>query len=73
MAHKVTKFDAINPDDTFSIDGVEDGTFAIASSKKELKQLMKSDADLVYDKSRESSSSTKTVRPRVGEKTITAD
>ena len=49
MAHKVTKFDAINPDDTFSVDGIEARTFAIASSKKELKQLMKSDADLVYD------------------------
>ena len=49
MAHKVTKFNAINPATTFFIDGIDDGTFAIASSKKELKQLMKSDADLVYD------------------------
>ena len=49
MAHKVTKFNAINSDTTFIIDGIDDGTFAIASSKKELKQLMKSDADLVYD------------------------
>ena len=49
MAHKGTKFDAINPDDTFTVDGIEARTFAIASSKKELKQLMKSDADLVYD------------------------
>lgn len=48
-AHKVTTFKGFNPDDTFSIDGIDDGTFAIASSKKELKQLMKSDADLVYD------------------------
>ena len=52
MAHKVTKFDAINPDDTFSVDGIENRTFAIASSKKELKQLMKSDAGLVYDQSK---------------------
>ena len=52
MAHKVTKFDAINPDDTFSVDGIEARTFAIASSKKELKQLMKSDAGLVYDQKR---------------------
>ena len=52
MAHKVTKFDAINPDDTFSVDGIEARTFAIASSKKELKQLMKSDAGLVYDQSK---------------------
>ena len=32
----------------FSVKGAGDGTFAIASSKKELKQLMKSDADVVY-------------------------
>ena len=31
------------------MEGTDGGTFAIASSKKELKQLMKSDADLVYD------------------------
>ena len=29
-------------------DGVSDNTFAVASSKKELKQLKKSDADIVY-------------------------
>jgi len=48
-APKVTTFRSFNPDDTISIDGVEDGTFAIASSRKELKQLVKSDAVLVYD------------------------
>ena len=31
------------------MEGTKGGTFAIASSKKELKQLMKSDADVVYD------------------------
>ena len=36
-------------DDSFSMEGTDGGTFAIASSKKELKQLMKSDADVVYD------------------------
>ena len=36
-------------DDTFSLEGIDDGTFAVASSKKELKQLKKSDADVVYD------------------------
>jgi hypothetical protein len=34
----------------YSISGLEDGTFAIATSKQELKQLMTSDADVVYDK-----------------------
>ena len=34
--------------EVFSVKGTDDGTFAIASSKKELKQLMKSDADVVY-------------------------
>ena len=33
----------------YSISGLEDGTFAIASNRKKLKQLMKSDADIVYD------------------------
>ena len=33
----------------FSVKGAGGGNFAIASSKKELKQLMKSDADVVYD------------------------
>jgi hypothetical protein len=31
------------------VEGVDAGSFAIASSKKELKQLMTSDADVVYD------------------------
>ena len=39
----------VYPDDTFNLEGIDDGTFAIASSKKELKQLKKSDADVVYD------------------------
>ena len=46
--HKVSKIKGFNSDDTFSLEGIDDGTFAIASSKKELKQLMKSDADVVY-------------------------
>ena len=47
--HQVSTIKGFNPDDTFSLEGIDDGTFAIASSKKELKQLMKSDADVVYD------------------------
>ncbi len=46
---KVSKSAAADPDASFSVEGIDDGTFAIASSKKELKQLMKSDADVVYD------------------------
>ena len=46
---KVSKGAAAEPDASFSVEGTDGGTFAIASSKKELKQLMKSDADVVYD------------------------
>jgi len=46
--HQVSTIKGVNPDDTFSLEGIDDGTFAIASSKKELKQLKKSDADVVY-------------------------
>ena len=46
---KVSKSAAADPDASFSVEGTDGGTFAIASSKKELKQLMKSDADVVYD------------------------
>lgn len=42
---KVRNFDS---DAIFKIKGLEGGAFAIASSKKELKQLQKSDADVVY-------------------------
>jgi len=48
-AQKVSKDAAADPDASFSVEGTDGGTFAIASSKKELKQLMKSDADVVYD------------------------
>ena len=48
-AKKVSKVKAFDADSSFSIEGLDTGTFAIATSKKELKQLMKSDADVVYD------------------------
>ena len=48
-AKKVSKVKAVDPDASYSVEGTEGGSFAIASSKKELKQLMKSDADVVYD------------------------
>jgi len=46
---KVSRVAAVDPDVIFSVEGIDDGTFAIASNKKELKQLMKSEADVVYD------------------------
>ena len=51
-AQKVSKVKAVDPDASFSVEGTDGGTFAIASSKKELKRLMKSDADVVYDQSK---------------------
>ena len=52
-AQKVTKVDAGVVDGVdeavFSVEGTDGGSFAIASSKKELKALMKSDADVVFD------------------------
>ena len=47
-AKKVSKVKGVDADSSFSIDGMDNGSFAIASSKTELKQLMKSDADIVY-------------------------
>ena len=51
-AKKVSKVKAVDPDASYSVKGTDGGTFAIASSKKELKALMKSDAEVVYDKSK---------------------
>ena len=51
---KVSKVKDHHGDAVYSVDelGAFDGSFAIASSKKELKALMKSDADVVYDESK---------------------
>ena len=51
---KVSKVKEHHGDAIYSVDelGAFDGSFAIASSKKELKALMKSDADVVYDESK---------------------
>ena len=46
---KVSKVKAFDADASYSVEGVDAGSFAIASSKKELKQLMTSDAAVVYD------------------------
>ena len=51
---KVSKVKDHHGDAIYSVDelGAFEGSFAIASSKKELKALMKSDADVVYDESK---------------------
>ena len=51
-AKKVSKVKAVDPDASFTVEGTDGGTFAIASTKKELKALMKSDAAVVYDESK---------------------
>ena len=51
-AKKPSKVKAVDPDASYGVEGTDGGSFAIASSKKELKQLMKSDADVVYDESK---------------------
>ena len=51
-AQKVSKVKAVDPDAYYSVEGAFGGSFAIASSKKELKQLMKSDAEVVYDETK---------------------
>ncbi|RPF80729.1 MAG: hypothetical protein CBB80_010645 [Synechococcus sp. TMED20] len=48
-AKKPSKLKSFDSDALIHVDGTDGGSFAIASSKKELKQLMKSDADVVYD------------------------
>ena len=48
-AKKVSKVKGVDADSSYSVEGVDAGSFAIASSKKELKQLMTSDAAVVYD------------------------
>ena len=52
-ARKPSKVKALTPVvTTYSVEGTDGGSFAIASSKKELKALMKSDAEVVYDESK---------------------
>ena len=48
-AKKVSKVKGIDADASYSMEGADGGSFAMASSKKKLKQLMTSDADVVYD------------------------
>ena len=51
-ARKPSKVKAVDSDASYSVKGTDGGSFAIASSKKELKALMKSAADVVYDESK---------------------
>ena len=51
-AKKPSKVKAVDSDASYSVEGTDEGSFAIASSKKELKALMKSAADVVYDESK---------------------
>ena len=46
---KVSKVKGFDADASYSVEGADGGSFAIASSKKELKQLMTSNAAVVYD------------------------
>ena len=46
---KVSKVKGVDADASYSVEGADGGSFAIASNKKELKQLMTSDAAVVYD------------------------
>ena len=48
-AKKPSKLKSFDSDALIHVDGIEDGSFAVASSKKELKALMKSDAEVIYD------------------------
>ena len=48
-SEKVSMIAGFDSDLTGSISGMEEGIFAIASSKKALKTLMQSDTDVDYD------------------------
>tara|TARA_B100001173_G_C15806472_1_gene470023 strand:- start:295 stop:573 length:279 start_codon:yes stop_codon:yes gene_type:complete len=63
---KVSKVKAFDADSSFSIEGMDNGSFAIASTKKELKQLMKSDADIVYYEKKGKLYLNEKVRKRLG-------
>ena len=51
-AKKVAKVKAVDPEASYSVEGTDGGSFAISNSKKELKALMQSAADVVYDQSK---------------------
>ena len=51
-AKKITQVKRLDADAIYSVEGTDGGSFAIASSKKQLKQLMNSEADVVYDESK---------------------
>ena len=51
-AKKPSKVKAVDSDASYSVEGTDGGSFAISNSKKELKALMKSAANVVYDESK---------------------
>ena len=51
-AKKPSKVKSFDSDALIHVDGTDGGSFAIASNRKQLKQLMKSDAAVVYDESK---------------------
>ena len=63
---KVSKVKEFDADASWSIERMENGSFAIASNKKELKQLMKSDADVVYYEKKGKLYLNEKVRKRLG-------
>ena len=66
-AKKVTKVKAVDPDASYSVEGTDGGSFAIASTKKELKQLMRSVRRSSTTRPKASSSSMRTAPQKAGE------
>ena len=63
---KVSKVKGFDADASYSVEGADAGSFAIASSKKELKALMRSDAAVVYDEKKGKLYLNETVRRKAG-------
>ena len=63
-AKKPSKVKAVDPDASYSVEGTDGGSFAIASTKKELKQLMRSVRRSSTTRPKASSSSMRTAPPR---------
>ena len=51
-AKQLFKVKPVAPSAGWGVKGTEGGSFAIAINRKELKLLMQSDADVVYDESK---------------------
>ena len=66
-AKKPSKVKAVDPDANYSVEGTDGGSFAIASTKKELKQLMRSVRRSSTTRPKASSSSMRTAPQKAGE------